>query len=226
MEFIRSFRGHAPAAPSNHSREEVSRTSYLRGLADPTQARYGRWIELVNRVRLGEPSAMVELYALFSESIRYSLYRQLLPQDLDDMLHDAFVIVVEAIRRGLIREPARLMGFVKTVMRRQLAAHIQDAVSGRSQQTPLDPARSLPTAEPDPEQALLSLQRRELVVNALKTVSARDRQILVRFYLLEQTKDEICDQMGLTKTQFRLLKSRAKARFVKAGQRRMSRAAS
>jgi hypothetical protein len=35
------------------------------------------------------------------------------------------------------------------------------------------------------------------------------------------TQEEICVEMGLTETQFRLLKSRAKARFGELGKRRL-----
>ena len=44
----------------------------------------------------------------------------------------------------------------------------------------------------------------------------------MRFYLREQTPEEICDEMGLTETQFRLLKSRAKARFAELGRKKLS----
>jgi hypothetical protein len=46
--------------------------------------------------------------------------------------------------------------------------------------------------------------------------------VLIRFYLDEQTPDVICRDMGLTETQFRLIKSRAKARFGGLGKRRFS----
>jgi RNA polymerase sigma-70 factor (ECF subfamily) len=51
-------------------------------------------------------------------------------QDVDDNINDAFVIVVKAILRGDLREPDRLLGFVKTVVRRQLAAHTEQKVHG------------------------------------------------------------------------------------------------
>ena len=39
------------------------------------------------------------------------------------------------------------------------------------------------------------------------------------FYLQEQTQEQICEDMGLSATQFRLLKWRAKARFEQLSQR-------
>ena len=62
-----------------------------------------------------------------------------------------------------------------------------------------------------------------LAATVLKTISARDREILTRFYLQEQSQEQICQEMSLTETQFRLLKSRAKAKFGELGKRRLER---
>jgi len=53
---------------------------------------------------------MEELYRVFSRGIRFYLCRQLGPQELDDKVHDTFLIVVQAICRGELRDPDRLMG--------------------------------------------------------------------------------------------------------------------
>lgn len=54
-------------------------------------------------------------------------------------------------------------------------------------------------------------------------LTARDREILMRFYLEEQSQDQICTEMGLTETQFRLLKSRAKTRFAEMSRKALTR---
>jgi len=46
---------------------------------------------------------------------------------------------------------------------------------------------------------------------------------LIRFYLHEEPQAVICEKMNLTVTQFRLLKSRAKARFGELGKRSLNR---
>ena len=51
--------------------------------------------------------------------------------------------------------------------------------------------------------------------------SERDREALTRFYLQKQSAETICAEMGLPTTQFRLLKSRAKARFAKLDKTRL-----
>jgi len=183
---------------------------------------YAEWVELVDRIRFNETDGMEELYELFSKGIRFYLCRQLGPQELDDKVHDTFVVVVQAIRRGELREPSRLMGFVRTIVRRQVAAHIDKVVHTRRDQIDLDSTVRLADPEGNPEERAMFSQRAELINRVLGELSGRDREILTRFYLLEQGQDQICSEMGLTETQFRLLKSRAKARFGELGKKKLT----
>lgn len=179
------------------------------------------WHELVARIRTGDNSGLEDLYGLFARGIRFYLCRQLGPQELDDKVHDAFLIVVQAIKRGDLREPERLMGFVRTVVRRQVAAYIDDVVQGRREELHLDVGVRVADARNNPEQSAAFQQKVEFMTSILRTLSDRDREILTRFYLDEQTQEQICEEMNLTETQFRLLKSRAKARFGELGKRKL-----
>jgi RNA polymerase sigma factor (sigma-70 family) len=179
------------------------------------------WQDLVDRIHKGEESGMEELYRLFGRGIRYYLCRQLGHQELDDKVHDTFVIVVQAIRRGELREPDRLMGFVRTVVRRQVAAYIDDAVHSRRDELNLDVGVRVADRRNNPEQTAVFRQKVELMLEVLRSLSARDREILTRFYLDEESQESICQEMGLSETQFRLLKSRAKARFGEIGKRKL-----
>ncbi|MGA2434815.1 MAG: sigma-70 family RNA polymerase sigma factor [Bryobacteraceae bacterium] len=181
------------------------------------------WVALVRRIHAGEAGGMEQLYSIFSRGIRYYLCRQLGPQDLDDKVHDTFLIVVQAIRRGELRSPERLMGFVRTVVRRQVAAHIDHCVQIRREQTDLETGFAVWDRHNNPEEDAIARQRREIMTNVLRSVSRRDRDILTRFYLLGESQEQICAEMGLSETQFRLLKSRAKARFGELGKRRLDR---
>ena len=179
------------------------------------------WHKLVAMIQAGEPAAMENLYALFSKGVRYYLCRQLGMQELEDKIHDTFLIVVQAIRRGELREPERLMGFVRTVMRRQVAAHIDSAVHKRREQIDLEPGVLMADVSKNPEQRAILEQKIALMEKVLLAVPRRD--LLTRFYLNEQSQEEICSEMQLTETQFRLLKSRAKARFGEIGKRALTR---
>ncbi len=181
------------------------------------------WRRLVGRISAGDPVGMEELYGVFSRGVRFYLCRQLGPQELEDKVHDTFLIVVQAIRRGELREPDRLMGFVRTIVRRQVAAYIDNAVQLRKEQAGIECGLTISDERSNPEQNAISRQRTEIMLGVLHKLSRRDRDILTRFYLLGESQDRICREMGLSDTQFRLLKSRAKARFGELGRRSLRR---
>lgn len=179
------------------------------------------WRDLVDRVRRGDAEGMEELYRIFAKGIRFFLCRQLGAQELDDKIHDTFLIVVQTIQRGDLREPERLMGFVRTVVRRQVAACIDNLVHSRREELDIEQGGRIADRRSNPEQNLLFRQKVALMKSVLCELSDKDREVLTRFYLHEQDQEKICEDMNLTETQFRLLKSRAKARFGELGRRRL-----
>lgn len=179
--------------------------------------------DLVDRIRAEDPSGMEDLYRIFSKGVRFYLCRQLGAQELEDKVHDTFVIVVQAIRRGDLREPDRLMGFIRTVVRRQVAAHIDVAIQSRREYLGIEGGPSLVDSSCDPEENFIIQQKAELMEKVLGGMPKRDREILTRFYLDEQPQDQICREMRLSETQFRLLKSRAKSRFGELGKKKLFR---
>ena len=191
-----------------------------RGEVRPDALQISDWSRLVARIREGEPGAMEELYGVFEKGIRYFILRNLGPEDVEDKVHDCFVIVAQAIRRGELREPERLMGFVRTVVKRQIAQHIETAVTRRRTMAEFDEsAFSISDWKDDPEQTFIARQRKDIARRVLKIISHKDREVLRRFYVEEQSPEQICSEMNLTATQFRLLKSRAKARFGELGRK-------
>jgi DNA-directed RNA polymerase specialized sigma subunit len=113
------------------------------------------------------------------------------------------------------------MGFVRTVVRRQVAAYIDGVVHSRREELHLDVGVRVADGRNNPEQDAAFQQKVEFMSSILRNLSDRDREILTRFYLDEQTQEKICEDMSLTETQFRLLKSRAKARFGELGKRKL-----
>jgi RNA polymerase sigma factor (sigma-70 family) len=182
----------------------------------------GQWAGLVERIRTGDPSGLEELYGVFTTGIRFYLCRQLGPQDLDDKVHDAFLAITQSIQRGDLREPQRLMGYVRTIIRRQVAAYIDSAVEARRNRTDADQGTLLCDRQPDPERRVIERQNVDLAMRVLNSLPRRDREVLTRFYLREQSPRRICRDMSLTETQFRLIKSRAKGRFTELGRARLA----
>lgn len=180
------------------------------------------WSRLVELVRIGDPAGMEQLYKVFVKGVRFFLWRQFGPQDLDDKVHDVFLIITQSIQKGELREPDRLMGYVRTVVRRQVAMHIDHAVTARRKELAIDPAMTLSDSQPNPERLVIDQENQDVALSMLGSLPKRDREVLVRFYLREQTPEQICSDLKLTETQFRLIKSRAKARYGQLGRRRFS----
>ena len=181
------------------------------------------WAELVDKIKQNDTTGLEELYRVFSRGVRFYLCKQLGPQDLDDRVHDTFLTVAQAIQRGDLREPERLMGYVRTIVRRQIAAQIEENVQSRKHEIDLDWGLAVRDAGSDPEQIAIQSQSEDIARKVLKSIAPRDREVLIRFYLEEQTAEQICGEMSLTETQFRLLKSRAKVRFGELGKRKVTR---
>ena len=179
------------------------------------------WAELVQNIRAGDANAMEKLYQVFARGIRLYLCRQLGLQDVDDKVHDTFLIVVQEIKNGELREPDRLMGFVRTIARRLVAGHIDQMVHRRRDNVPVESGIAISDNSATPEQDVLGREKVDIMFEVLRDMSGRDRDILTRFYLYEQSQETISREMDLTPTQFRLLKSRAKARFAELGRKKL-----
>jgi RNA polymerase sigma-70 factor, ECF subfamily len=189
--------------------------------SDKDPISYAYCVILVDRIQATETDGMEELYRLSSKGLRYFLLRHTGPQDLEDRLHDLFILVVETIRRGEIREPERLMGFIRTVARRQVSAYIDRVVHARATEISVESRSGMIDRGGSPEQAAIFREREDLIKTVLSELSVRHREILTRFYLEEQSGSKVCSEMLLTETQFRLLKSRAKHRFGELGKKKL-----
>lgn len=179
------------------------------------------WDQLTRRIQSGDREAMQQLYDVFSRGVRFLIFRHLGPDDLDDKVHDVFVVITQAICDGELREPHRLMGYVHTVVRRLIAGYIDRAVGLRRRRAEYETTDTVCDTRPDPEYEAMRRQRFEIAAKVLQSISRRDREVLVRFYFREESPEQICRALKLTYTQFRLIKSRAKHRFGELGKQRL-----
>lgn len=185
-----------------------------------TNPEWDRLAQLVERIRAGEQDAIAELYAgSVGRGVRALLAAKTGPHGLDDRVHDVLLIVIEAIRNGKIRDPHRILGYVSTVVRYRTMQFIKAQAVARRREVIWDEELPICSRDPNAEARYLESEKVMLMQKALGCLNERDREILRRFYLHEQTPTVICAQMGLTTTQFRLFKSRAKARLAKETER-------
>lgn len=189
----------------------------MKGTIDQN-ADFSRYRRLVENIAAGDIQAEQELYAIFAQGVRDSLTRKLpLVQDVEDELHNVFMIVLNAIRGGEIREPERLVGFVRTVVRRiaqekigEIERIAQETIGEIERNNAAQSYVTTRQTPPNQENTIANQERTKAVKRVLNGMAARDREILMRFYLKEQTPEEICGALGVTVPQFRLVKSRAR----------------
>lgn len=164
---------------------------------------------LTVRIAQGDQSACTEFYQLLQQGVRFYLLRHGAGDNIDDLVHEVFVRAISAIRTrsGPTRLPAYVLGIAKCVA----ADGLSDKIQARSNR----PLRSHSVIENNtPELLRRERERRELLLAALAEMSERDREVLIRFYIKDQTAANICSAMDLTADQFRIIKSRAKQRLM------------
>ena len=167
---------------------------------------------IVAAVQIRCPDAEAELYHLLARGMRLLISRKLRPEDVDDVYHTAFMAILATIRAGKLNHPEALIGFARIVVNRQIAAKINVYVQERNRWIG-DSTSDVSVCE-TPESQYIREERRAQAQRCIEQLKASDREILYRFYVLEQSKEQICHDLKLTETSFRLAKSRAKAKLA------------
>jgi len=171
------------------------------------------WARVVEEIRNGDEHGLELLYNAVRDCARPHLFQHVDPQMVDDHIQEIQMIVLSAVRSGELRDPLCLLGFVRTVTRRQVAVHIRRSILRRRRLISVETtAPPVAPADESPLERLATQERIEAVRTVVARLRPRDREILVRFYFEEQDSDKICREMGLSATQFRLYKSRALAK--------------
>jgi DNA-directed RNA polymerase specialized sigma24 family protein len=178
------------------------------------------WSALVERIRTGDSTACEELYSTAFADVRRWFSRRLGAQYAEDRTHDTYLATIRAIVNGGPREPDRLPGFILGIAQRQLYVSVRGLLECRAREIACE-RLVLSDPAPDLDSAILRRQERYWVKRVLGALSGPQREILVRFYMWEQTPGEIRTAMALTPTQFRLLKWRAKAEFEALARKRL-----
>jgi RNA polymerase sigma factor (sigma-70 family) len=173
---------------------------------------------LVSEIQQGSEIATEELCHLLTRGIRSLLRRRVGDQDFADAVQEVLLDVLKAIKAGHLRQAEAVLAFARSVALRKSAAFIAAAVADRSHRVEVTDYTTMSVRVDDqPENKYFEDERRQLATRALMRLKPREREILERFYVAEESEPYICNQMGLTATQFRLLKNRAKVKFGNVG---------
>ena len=172
--------------------------------------------DIVERIGGGDRQAEATLVARYRPRLLHVLARMTSDFSLaEDVANEALLTVISQLREEPIDSPSRLGGYLygvaKNVMRSQQRKFNKESGT--------EPATLDLFAAPIPNQTELLEQMdvSRTVRRVLDEVSnERYREILMRYYLHQEGKDEICDAMGLSRRDFTQVISRARKSFRNA----------
>jgi RNA polymerase sigma-70 factor (ECF subfamily) len=176
-----------------------------------TAARIVRGFRGTEEERARCESEMVERY---SRGLRYLLARQIGDHErARDLLQETFCIAIEKLREKQIEQPERLAGYL-----RGIAVRVALNAGRRRKREPVGLDSSTIAAVPNNElrqfQHVSGKETQSAVRKILQSMPVeRDRELLIRFYVYDQDKQEICRELGLNSLQFNRVLFRAKNRF-------------
>lgn len=165
--------------------------------------RLNRWTDLVHGIRTGEGRGIEQLQAWFGRGVRLLLRHHLGSPSVDDTVHEVILIVFEAIRSGRLSDPRCLVGYIHTVVRNRSAVQAGPLVQKRGD-------GGLETAGWNREAAGSEHVRTLLTKRTLEEMSARDRDLLMRYYLYNEPAASICSRIGISPRRFLSIKSKVK----------------
>jgi RNA polymerase sigma-70 factor, ECF subfamily len=134
------------------------------------------------------------------------------PELAADILQDATVTTLEKLRSGEIANPENVGGYLYRVALNHLRNHRR---KDRTALSSADGLSELPSVDDDQEwQQVLRPQWSQAARRMLAEMPvARDREVLIRFYLNDEGKERICRELQLTDQHFNRVIFRARHRF-------------
>ena len=171
--------------------------------------------ELAGRIRAGDRGAEELLVARYSRGLLLFLRVRLgcSGDEADDLHQDSFRIALERLRGQGIEEPEAFAGFLRGIAR-QLLRNEQRRRIRRRTEADEDALAGTIDQRPGPLGEVLDSEAAGLVRRLITELDAtRDREILHRFYIAEDPKETICQDLGLSSLNFNLVLHRARQRF-------------
>jgi RNA polymerase sigma-70 factor (ECF subfamily) len=171
--------------------------------------------ELVPRIQAGDLRAEEELVELYGEGLAFLLRRWTRDRDAaDDLYQETFRLAIEKIRRGELREPGRLTGFLRGLAKNLSIDHYRRESRRGGREAPLEGAPEPPDHGTGQLGALLRAEKIQIVRRLLAELPVeRDRQVLLRFYIHEEDKDRIREDLGLSPAELNVVLFRARRRY-------------
>lgn len=171
-------------------------------------------VDLVRRIQNREPGAESELVEICGPTLRFLTRRYARNEaDAEDLYQETLILALEKIRNREVHQPDRLAGFL-----RSLAKNLSTQSYRRRRFQVEEPAGELEglteAGDADPLGHLLSRERGRLTRLLLAELRVpRDRDLLFRYYIVEQSSSRICADLGIDGDHFYRVLHRARSRY-------------
>ena len=171
-------------------------------------------VRIVRGIRDGDSSAEAELAERYSRGLGYLLTRRIGDAELArDLLQETFIIAIGKLREIDLDNPERLAGYL-----RGIAIRVAMNAGRRRRRDPLptesDVLDRVPASIPLLSTRVSVEQTKGVVRAHLESLSVeRDRELLIRYFVYDQDKEQICAELELSSLHFNRVLYRAKERF-------------
>lgn len=168
--------------------------------------------QLAVRIRAGDRVAEHELGAHYTRAIRAIVRRHCRPGEpqVDDIAQDVLTDILKRLREGSIDDPRALPHYLQITIRNACTAWYK-----REQRLVHDDEEQIDTdRHSDPVDLNAHRQRKQLIRALLEELpTRRDRELLHRFYLLEESRETVCAALGIDVHHFHRVVHRARERM-------------
>ena len=170
--------------------------------------------DLVRRISAGEAEAEAELAESCGGALRFLARRYTRDEaDAEDLYQGTLMLALEKIRDHELHEPERLGSFLRSLAKNlsiQKYRRRRYAAERPMAEPPDAPDRS----RPDPLTELLRTERAKVTRSLLAELGvARDREVLLRYYIAEESSQRICSDLDIGSDHFYRVLHRARQRF-------------
>jgi RNA polymerase sigma-70 factor (ECF subfamily) len=160
----------------------------------------------------------------YRSRVLYFILRHLRDRAIaEELTQETLLIVIEALRKGRVREPSRIGSYIFGTAKNLIHEHRR---SSRATDISSDRGAQAEAWIAHPEAELLLQEERAAVRRALEHLNDQDREIIYHSFTGTERLEEIADKLGSPYAAARKRKSRALERlrkmFVKLSQKRSS----
>jgi RNA polymerase sigma-70 factor (ECF subfamily) len=170
--------------------------------------------ELVRRIGAGDRRAEEELVRRYSRGLLYLLKRRSGDPELAlDVSQDTFRLAIEKLRGSPLEQPERIAAYLRGTALNLLMAD-RRKIARRATTADSDAIEAAADHRAGPFDNVSSEQTQRVVRALLNELAVpRDREILIRTYLVEEDKESICAALGVDAAHYNRVLFRAKQRF-------------